>query len=293
MPHSTRLVQIVHNEYGRRVALVNGGELHLLSTYRTAYAFAAAALDMGAPLRDILSSDLSGIVLDYEEVYNLRSGWSFLPSFDHPSDLTRCFVSGCANGQASSSGARPAFPPWFSKGNGASLRAHGEALSIPGFALSGAEEAELAGVWIVAPNGTPIRVGLTTGNEFADPAMAAGDARMLSHSKLRNCAIGPELVLDGSFTSVQGSVRVERRGAEIWSREIETGEAHTQFKFAEVEEALFQYDAHRVPGSAHVHYLGGSVSSYGDGVRLEYGDQVVIEWEGFGRPLRNFIERVS
>ena len=34
------------------------------------------------------------------------------------------------------------------------------------------------------------------------------------------------------------------------------------------------------------------VSSYADGVRLEQGDQVVIEWDGFGRPLRNFIERL-
>ncbi|MEP6962267.1 MAG: GguC protein [Acidobacteriota bacterium] len=293
MPHSTRLVQIVHNEYGRRVALVNGDELHLLATYRTTYAFAAAALDMGAPLRDVLSTDLSGIVLDYREVHALRSGWSFLPSFDHPGDLARCIVSGCANAHTGSKDGRPTSPPWFYKGNGAHLRAHGEALTIPAFASSGAEEAELAGVWIVAPDGTPVLVGLTPGNEFADPAMAEADGRMLSHAKLRNCAIGPELVLDDKFDSVHGSVRIERASEPIWSHDVSTGESHTQFSFAEVEAALFQYHAHHVPGGAHVHFLGGSVSSYGNGVRLENGDQVVIEWQGFGRPLRNVIERAS
>jgi hypothetical protein len=288
----TRIVQIIHAEYGRRVALVSGVELHLLSDHRTAYHLAAAAIESGTPMRELLSEDLSGIVLDYDEVHGLRSGWSFLPSFDHPQDLARCIVSGCANAHTGTPEGRPAAPPWFYKGNGAHLRAHGEALTIPPFAMSGAEEAELVGVWIVGPDGSPVRVGITAGNEFADPALADSDARMLSHAKLRTCSIGPELVLDPEFIDIGGLVRVERGGKRIWSREIATGERYTQFSFAEVEEHLFKYTAHRVPGDAHVHYLGGSVSSYADGVRLEQGDQVVVEWDGFGRPLRNLIERL-
>ena len=287
----TRLVQIIHPEYGRRVALVSGSELHLLSDHRTAYHLANAALASGTSIRELVSTDLSGIVLNYDEVHALRSGWSFLPSFDHPHDLARCLVSGCANAHSGTRDGRPAAPPWFYKGNGAHLRAHGEALTIPSFAASGSEEAELAGVWIIAPNGTPTRVGITPGNEFADPAMANADPRLLSHAKLRTCSIGPELVLDAEFTDIGGLVRVERGDKRIWSREIATGERHTQFTLAEVEEHLFKYAAHRVPGDIHIHYLGGSVSSYADGVRLEQGDQVVIEWDGFGRPLRNLIER--
>ena len=289
---STRIVQIIHSEYGRRVALVNGVELHLLSDHRTAYQLASAAIESGAPMRELVSEDLSGTVLDYDAVHGLRSGWSFLPSFDHPQDLARCIVSGCANAHTGTRESRPAAPPWFYKGNGAHLRAHGEALTIPPFALSGAEEAELVGVWIVAPNGAPMRVGITPGNEFADPALADSDARLLSHAKMRTCAIGPELVLDPEFADVGGLVRVERGGKRIWSRELATGERYTQFTLAEVEEHLFKYVAHRVPGDAHIHYLGGSVSSYGDGIRLEQGDQVVIEWDSFGRPLRNVIERL-
>jgi hypothetical protein len=167
------------------------------------------------------------------------------------------------------------------------LRGHGEDLVIPNFAVGGAEEAELAGVYIIDPTGQSRRVGLTPGNEFADPAMVQQDPRMLSHSKLRTCAIGPELTLDAEFGAVRGSVAIERSGAPVWSKEIETGEAHTVFPLADLERHLFKYQAHRLPGDAHVHFLGGSVSSFGDGIRLEDGDEAVIQWEGFGRALRN------
>jgi hypothetical protein len=288
----TRLVQIIHPEYGRRIALVNGeDELHLLSTYRTAYDFALAAIETGQKMRDLLSTDLSGIVLDYREVHALRSGWRFLPSFDHPQHTACCLVSGCANAHGVVNGAVPAAPPWFTKGNGMHLRAHGEPLTIPGFAAGGAEEAELAGVYLIGPDGIPRRVGLTPGNEFADPAMAAKDARLLSRAKLRTCAIGPELALDAEFMDVTGSVAVERGGARVWCKEIRTGEKHTAFRLEQIEQHHFKFDAHRIPGDAHVHFLGGSISSFGDGVVLEEGDEVVIQWEGFGRALRNPIER--
>jgi len=291
----TRLVQIIHPEYGRRVALVNGDELHLLSTYRTAYDFAMAAIETGQKLRELLSTDLSGIVLDYREVYALRSGWRYLPSFDHPEHTACCLVSGCANAHgvtnAAPPGAPPIAPPWFTKGNGMHLRAHGEPLTIPAFALSGAEEAELAAIYLIGPDGVPRRVGLTPGNEFADPAMAAQDARLLSRAKLRTCAIGPELALDAEFQDVAGSVAVERGGAEIWAKEIKTGEKHTAFRLEQIEQHHFEFEPHRIPGDVHVHFLGGSVSSYADGVVLDQGDEVVIQWEGFGLPLRNRIER--
>jgi hypothetical protein len=281
----------LHEEYGRRVALVNGDELHLLSTYRSVYAFAMAAAEIGASLRDLLSEDLAGVILDYNQVYSLQSGWRFLPSFDHPQDLARCHVSGCANAHTGSREGRPIAPPWFTKGNGAHLRAHGEALTIPAHAAGGAEEIELVGAWITASDGSPFRVGLTPGNEFCDPAMEAADPRMRTHGKLRNCAIGPELVIDAEFADAHGAVRIERGGHRIWTREVATGDPHTQFSLAELEESLFRYESHRVPGDAHVHFLGGSVCSFNEGIRLEPGDEVVIEWDDFGRPLRNVIER--
>jgi hypothetical protein len=286
----TRLVQIIHPDYGRRVALVNGDALHLLSTYRTVYDFATAAIDTGQKLRDLLSTDLSGIVLDYHEVYALRSAWRFLPSFDHPAHTACCLVSGCANAHGANNGAAPAAPPWFTKGNGMHLRAHGEPLMIPSFAAGGAEEAELAAVYLIGPDGVPRRVGLTPGNEFADPVMPVQDARLLSRAKLRNCSIGPELALDAEFQDVAGFVAIERSGTPIWSKEIRTGEKHTAFRLEQIEQHHFEFEPHRIPGDVHIHFLGGSVSSYGDGVVLNQGDEVAIQWEGFGRPLRNKIE---
>ena len=291
LPPLTRLVQIIHPEHGRRAGLVDDARLHLLSTYRSVYAFALAAMQIGIKLRDLLSTDLSGIVLDYDEVHALRSGWAFLPSIDHPRDPARCIISGCVNPHGPAPNDGPTVPPWFYKGNGAHLRAHGEALSIPRYAHSGAEEAELAAVYVIAPDGSPRRVGLTPGNEFADAALAAADPRLLSHAKMRTCALGPELVLDAGFDDVHGRVRVERQGQDVWSADVATGASRALFGLAALERNLFQYDAHRVPGDVHVHYLGGSVSSYGQGVRLAAGDQVIIEWEGFGRPLRNVIEQ--
>ena len=286
----TRLVQIIHPEYGRRVALVNGDELHLLSTYRTTYAFATAAIETGQKLRELLSTDLSGIVLDYREVYALSSGWRFLPSFDHPEHTACCLVSGCANAHGAASTGSPTVPPWFAKGNGLHLRAHGEPLTIPAFAQGGAEEAELAAVYLIGPDSVPRRVGLTPGNEFADPMMAAQDPRLLSRAKLRTCAIGPELALDAEFQDVAGSVTVERGGVPIWCKEIRTGEKHTVFRLEQIEQHHFEFEPHRIPGDVHVHFLGGSVSSFGDGVTLGEGDEVVIQWEGFGLPLRNSIQ---
>ena len=121
--------------------------------------------------------------------------------------------------------------------------------------------------------------------------MAAQDARLLARAKLRTCAIGPELALDAEFQDVAGSVAVERGGASIWSKEIKTGEKHTAFRLEEIAQRHFEFAAHRIPGDAHIHFLGGSVSSFGDGLVLEAGDEVVIQWEGFGLPLRNPIER--
>jgi hypothetical protein len=171
------------------------------------------------------------------------------------------------------------------------LRGHGEALTIPNYAIGGAEEAELVGCYIISPDGTPFRVGITQGSEFADPAMATADSRMLSHAKLRNCSIGPELVLDAQFSDVKGTAFAERDGKQIWSREITTGTPNTRFTLDEVEHHHFKYDVHRVPGDAHVHFLGGSVSTNTDGVILQDGDEVVIQFAGFGRELRNSIER--
>jgi hypothetical protein len=41
----------------------------------------------------------------------------------------------------------------------------------------------------------------------------------------------------------------------------------------------------------HIHFMGADCLSFGEGVRLEDGDVTEIQFEGFGRPLRNVVVR--
>ena len=59
-------------------------------------------------------------------------------------------------------------PEWFYKGTGTILRAHNEPLDVPSYAEDGGEEAEIAGVYVIAGEGRPYRIGFATGNEFSD-----------------------------------------------------------------------------------------------------------------------------
>jgi hypothetical protein len=178
-------------------------------------------------------------------------------------------------------------PEWFYKGCGTSLRAHGEPLEVPGYAEDGGEEAEIAGVYVVDTGGAPRRVGFAVGNEFSDHRMEARSYLYLAPSKLRACALGPELRVDAAFDDLQGSVVIERGGERLWSQPIASGEANMVHTLANLEYHHFKYAAHRRPGDAHIHFFGTGGFSFGAGVRLEDGDVMVVSFEGYGRPLRN------
>jgi hypothetical protein len=315
------LVQLIHPSSGRRVAMVDGSALHLLETHRSIYAFAFAAIETGCRLQDLILSDVSGVSLNYDEVYSLGSDWRFLPSFDHPDEPARCLVSGtglthlasAANRDAMHAAAavtdsmrmyrlgveagRPApgetgaAPEWFYKGTGTILRGHGAPLTVPNFAEDGGEEPELAAVYVIDPAGIPCRLGMTTANEFSDHQVEKQNYLYLAHSKLRACAIGPELILDPDFSHVTGTVTIERDGDILWTKEISTGDAHMCHSLENIEHHHFKYDPHRRPGDAHVHFLGAGAFSFGEGITLEDGDYMEISWTGYGRPLRNRVEK--
>ena len=287
----TRLVQLEHPGFGRRVALADGDDLHLLGTYRSAYAFATAALDTGHKLRDLLSTDLTGIALDYHAVHGLSSEWRFAPAFDVPEDQSHCLVTGCGRTYGAPPAPGDTGPTLFHKGTGECLRAHGEALEIPPFGRGGGEEAELAAVYIIGKDGIPRRVGFAQGNEFGDPALSAADPGAVSHAKLRTCSLGPELLLDASISDVAGSIEIERANSVLWSQKFRAGESHMQYNLREVEQSLFRHAAHRKPDHGHVHYLGAAQGTYQGGTVLEAGDTVTVAFEGFGKPLVNRIAR--
>lgn len=313
----TRLVQIEHPEQGRRVALVDGDQLHFLATHRSIYAFAMSAIQTALPIEKLILADVSQLMLPYEETYAGRNDWRFLPSFDHPNEPSRCLVSGTGLTHLSSgptrsgpgddgkptdgmrlyqagvengkpaAGAVGAVPEWFAKGSGTILRGHGEPLIVPNYGLGGGEEAELAAVYINDPGGRPRRIGFTPGNEFSDHRTRKLNSLFHSGAKHRTCSIGPELRIGGDFDSIPGRVSIYRAGEQVWSREIATGERHMCHNLANLEHHHFKYDDHRRPGDAHVHFLGATAFSFAAGFGMEDGDEISIEFEGFGRALRN------
>jgi hypothetical protein len=131
---------------------------------------------------------------------------------------------------------------------------------------------------------------MTPANEFSDHQIEKQNYLYLAHSKLRTCAIGPELILDPDFSLVTGTVTIERDGEILWAKEISTGDQRMCHSLANIEHHHFKYDSHRIPGDAHVHFLGAGAFSFGEGIALEDGDTMAIEWTGYGRALRNRIE---
>jgi hypothetical protein len=163
---------------------------------------------------------------------------------------------------------------------------------VPEYAEDGGEEPEIAGVYVVDLQAMPRRIGFTVGNEFSDHVFEKKNYLYLAASKLRTCSVGPELVVDGSFDSVPGQVSVERGGKTLWSKTIGTGESAMCHSLANMEHHHFKFEGHRRPGDLHVHFFGADAFSFGEGVMLEPGDVMEVRFEGFGRALRNPMERM-
>jgi hypothetical protein len=280
------------------------------------------ALDDGSSIAAVVNAKRSEITLNYDDVHAGRSEWTLLPAFDHPAEPAHCLVTGTglthkasaanrdkmhqaqAAGQLTDSmrmyqwgvdGGRPAAgtagvqPEWFYKGMGAVLRAHGQPLEVPPFADDGGEEPEVAAIYIVDRRGTPWRIGFAAANEFSDHVMERKNYLYLAHSKLRQCAIGPELAIGAEFSDLSGTVRILRGERVVWSHEILSGEAHMAHSLANLEHHHFKYREHRLPGQAHVHFLGAAAFSFGAEVKLADGDVMEVAWAALGRPLRNVL----
>jgi hypothetical protein len=163
-------------------------------------------------------------------------------------------------------------------------------LLVPSYAEDGGEEGEIAGLYFIGPDGRPFRLGMAIGNEFSDHRFEKKNYLNLAGSKIRTCAIGPELLVDPPFQSVPGQVVIERAGKILWSKEIISGEAEMCHSLQNIEHHHFKFETHRRPGDVHVHYFGACSLSFGAGVQLADGDVMQIQFEGFGRPLRNLLQ---
>jgi hypothetical protein len=316
------LVQIA-NQTTRRVAFVEEPYLRCLTGVTSVYQLAQECLRKEITIPDFIRSLPVEESLLYDDVYSGRSPWKLLSPIDvsgapsrllvagtglthlgsakerqemHLADLSkkaevatdsmRMFQWGVENGRPPQ-GEIGIAPEWFYKGDGSVLRAPFEPIEIPGHAEDGGEEAELAGVYIIADDGTPCRIGIAIGNEFSDHKFEKRNYLNLAGSKLRACSLGPELVVGADFTDVHGEVRLERAGQTLWQREIVSGEENMCHSLANMEHHHFKFAGHRQPGSVHVHFFGANALSFAQNIVLKDGDVMEIRFDGFGRTLSN------
>jgi hypothetical protein len=315
-----RLVQFLSETGERRVGRVSddGRSVRALPGVRTTYELARQAARAGRVLADLAAAAGDSELVDLADL--LSHGRVLVP-LDHP-DPAHCLVTGTglthlgsaqardamhqamqqAEDQLSDSmkmfrlgleGGRPAgegpgvAPEWFYKGDGSIVAAPGQPLTMPGFALDGGEEAEVAMLYVIDDDGRPCRVGYALGNEFSDHVLERQNYLYLAHSKLRPCAIGPELLLGELPADVRGAVRVLRGEQPVWQAEFISGEANMSHTLANLEHHHFKYPLFRRPGDVHVHFIGAAVLSFTAGIRAEPGDVFEIDVPVFGAPLRN------
>jgi hypothetical protein len=322
-----RLVQFLSLNGKRQVGIVQeeqeaGARLRVLQETTSVYDLALEAAAQRLSLEAIALLHVGDRTVDYDGVIAEKR---LLPPLDHP-DPAHCLVTGtglthlgsaqardemhaklaAAEAELTDSmrmfqwgleGGKPAAgeisvqPEWFYKGNGTCLVPPERPLELPPFALDGGEEAELAGLYVIAPSGEVLRVGFALGNEFSDHVMERQNYLYLAHSKLRTCSIGPELRVGELPASIEGRVRILREGQELWSDSFLTGEDHMSYSIASLEHHHFKYTSFRQPGDVHVHFFGAATLSSSAGVVPQAGDVFEIAAPLFGRPLRNPLVR--
>lgn len=311
-----RAIQFSDAEGRRRVGIVHDVHtVEALAGVHTIYDLALEALRRRQSLAQVLSELPADRRVDYDELVAERR---VLAPLEHP-DPAHTFVTGTGLTHLGSADARDRMhkaapetltdsmrmfqlgleggkpipgtegvqPEWFYKGDGSIVAAPYRPLMSPAFALDGGEEPEIVGLYVIGSDGHPYRLGFALGNEFSDHVMEKQNYLYLAHSKLRPCSFGPELRLGELPEDVRGVSRILRGHEVLWEEPFLSGEVNMSHTIANLEHHHFKYRQFRRPGDVHVHFFGTATLSFSDGIRLNPGDEMEIEAQGFGRPLRN------
>ncbi len=309
--------QIATRDGGREVVVRDGSEAHAVSGTGSTLELVEAAIAAGTSLGETIRA--RGLAHPVDIAAAAAEGRMLLP-IDHP-DPAHCHLTGTGLTHLGSAatrdamhaaptkdeavtdsmkmfrlgleGGRPAQgrvgaqPEWFYKGNGHNAVASGSPLTSPVFAEDGGEEPEIAGVYVIGPDGTPFRVGFALANEFSDHVTERGNYLWLAHSKLRPASFGPEMLVGDLPGDVQGVSRIRRGGEMVWEKPFVSGEDNMSHSLANLEHHHFKYDLFRQPGDLHVHFFGTATLSFADGIAPRDGDVFEIEAAPFGLPLVN------
>ncbi|HHQ2815028.1 TPA: AraD1 family protein [Pseudomonas aeruginosa] len=203
-------------------------------------------------------------------------------------DTARIFQWGIEGGRPAP-GTAGVQPEWFYKGDGSIVIRPGQPFQTPAFAEDAGEEPELAGLYVIADDGQPYRLGFAIGNEFSDHVMERRNYLYLAHSKLRNCSFGPELRVGELPRHLDGISRIHRDGQVIWEKAFLSGEDNMCHSLENLEYHHFKYAQFLRPGDVHIHFFGTATLSFADQVKTAEGDVFEISLPEFGAPLRNGI----
>jgi hypothetical protein len=318
-----RLLQLL-DAGGRRIvaAATAGTTARRIVDATSVYGLAGEAISANTTLAAVLDKHGYGEEIDLLEA--LRSK-QILPPVDH-ADSARVFLTGTGLTHLGSADARDRMhakahaadasdsmkmfrmgleggkppegqigvqPEWFYKGDGRSIVGPESPLLSPEFAADAGEEPELAGIYVVGPDGTPFRLGFTLANEFSDHITERTNYLYLAHSKLRTASLGPELLVGDLPADIRGTARIRRDGQAIWEKPFLTGEANMSHHVRNLEHHHFKYELFRRPGDLHVHFFGTATLSFADGIQARAGDVFEIEAQPFQLPLRNPLKIVA
>jgi len=313
------LIQYMTPAGERRVGILDGDAVTPLTGYASTLELARAAIARGTGLAALADANAGAAAESYEAIARERR---LLPPLDHP-DPAHCYVTGTGLTHLGSADTRDAMhkkiggdvetlsdsmkmfrmgveggkpqgdtagvqPEWFYKGDGSIVRAGGQALDMPDFALDGGEEPEIAGLYLIGDNGQPYRLGFALGNEFSDHVTERQNYLYLAHSKLRSCGVGPALRVGDLPAHVAGVSRIlDEAGQVRWEKAFVSGEDNMSHTIANLEHHHFKYGLFKRPGDVHIHFFGTATLSFADNVQVHAGETFEIEAPAFGPALRN------
>jgi len=201
-------------------------------------------------------------------------------------DSMRMFLMGMKDGKPEA-GHTGVQPEWFYKGNGTALVGSGADLLSPNFAEDGGEEPEMAGIYVIGPDGEPYRLGYALANEFSDHVVEKQNYLWLAHSKLRPASLGVEILTGELPRHVEGTSRIWRGNEVLWEKPFISGEDNMSHSLDNLEHHHFKYALFRAPGDIHVHCFGTATASFADGVKTRDGDVFEITAAPFEYGLTN------
>ncbi|MES2934359.1 MAG: AraD1 family protein, partial [Pseudomonadota bacterium] len=268
-----RIIQYLNPHNAVCVGMVDpsGQTVSPINQVQSTYALASAAIAQGLSLEAMVAQFGLSAAVDYP---NLLEQGRVLSPLHHP-DPAHCYVTGTGLTHLGSASARDQMhqnlskgeatltdtmrifkagleggqagaqagvqPEWFYKGDGSIVMAPGQTLPSPDFALDGGEEPEIVGLYLIGPDARPYRIGFAVGNEFSDHVTERQNYLYLAHSKLRPCAIGPEIRTGALPAHLEGTSRIRRDGNVIWEKPFITGEANMCHNIANLEYHHFKY----------------------------------------------------